>query len=74
MPRSNRIARILLDADFVGAAKDKLAETIQQQAALGIRTRYQDRAHDIQIIFYSPDGLSIELKDKVDYDVQVHRP
>jgi hypothetical protein len=61
----------ILDVDFVGTAKDKLAETIQQQAALGIRTRYQDRSHDIQIVFYSPEGLSIELTDKVDYDVQV---
>jgi hypothetical protein len=61
----------LLNADFVGTAKDKLTETIQQQAALGIRTRYQDRAHDLQIVFYSPEGLSIELTDNVDYDVQV---
>jgi hypothetical protein len=61
----------LLDSSFVGTAKDKLTDTIQQQAALGIRTHYQDRAHDIQIIFYSPEGLSIELTDKVEYDVQV---
>jgi hypothetical protein len=61
----------ILDADFVGTAKDKLAETIQQQSALGIRTRYQDLSHDLQIVFYSPEGLSIELTDRVDYDVQV---
>jgi hypothetical protein len=61
----------LLDPAFVGTAKDKLTETIQEQAALGIRTRYQDRSHDIQIVFYSPEGLSIELNDKVEYDVQV---
>jgi hypothetical protein len=61
----------LLDADFVGTAKDKLADTIQEQAKLGIRTRYQDRAHDLQIVFYSPDGLSIQLVDSVDYDVQI---
>jgi hypothetical protein len=61
----------LLDPSFVGTAKDKIAETIRQQAALGIRTRYQDRAHDIQIVFYSPVGLSLELTDKVEYDVQV---
>jgi hypothetical protein len=61
----------LLEPDFVGTAKDKLAETIQQQATLGIRTRYQDRAHDIQIVFYSPEGLSIELTDKVVYDVEI---
>ncbi len=61
----------LLDADFVGVAKDKLADTVRQQAKLGIRMRYQDRAHDLQIVFYSPDGLSIELKDTAEYDVQL---
>lgn len=61
----------LLDPAFVGTAKDKLTETILSQAALGIRTRYQDRAHDLKIVFYSPEGLSIELTDKVEYDVEV---
>ena len=62
---------VLLDADFVGTAKEKLADTIQQQAALGIRTHYQDISHDLQIVFYSPEGLSIELTDNVEYNVQV---
>jgi hypothetical protein len=61
----------LLTADFVGDAKDKLTATIQEQAKLGIRAHYQDRAHDVQIVFYSPEGLSIELIDTVDYDVQL---
>jgi hypothetical protein len=59
----------LLDADFVGNAKTNLLATIQQQAALGIHTSYQDRNHNIQIVFYSPEGLSIELIDNVEYDV-----
>jgi hypothetical protein len=61
----------LLNRDFVGTAHQKLTETIQQQAKLGIKTSYQDRSHDIQIVFYSPEGLSVELVDNVDYDVQV---
>ena len=61
----------LLDADFVGTARDKFAETIQQQASAGIRTQYKDVSHDLKIIFYSPEGLSIEMTDKVDYDIQV---
>jgi hypothetical protein len=61
----------LLNADFVGTAKDKLTDTVQGQARLGIRTRYQDRSHDLQIVFYSPDGLSIQLIDNAEYDVQV---
>lgn len=61
----------LLNADFVGTAKDKLTKTIEEQAAAGIHTRYTDKAHDLQIVFYSPEGLSIELQDDVDYEVQV---
>lgn len=61
----------LLGADFVGLAKQKLAKTIDQQAAAGIHTRYVDRSHDVQVVFYSPDGLSIELTDQVSYDVQI---
>jgi hypothetical protein len=61
----------LLDRDFIGNAKDKLTATIRAQAAAGLHTRYVDRSHDLQIVFYSPDGMSIELTDTVDYDVQV---
>jgi hypothetical protein len=61
----------ILDAEFVGAARDKLADTIGEQAKLGIQTRYQDRAHHIQFVFYSPEGVSIELIDQVEYDLQV---
>jgi len=61
----------LLDSDFVGTARDKLTDTIQEQSKLGIRTLYQDRAHDLQIVFYSPEGLSIQLVDHVEYDMQV---
>ncbi|HUY93842.1 MAG TPA: hypothetical protein VMU71_01045 [Terracidiphilus sp.] len=63
----------LLDRDFVGGARDKLAETIRQQARLGLRTSYQDRSHDVQIVFYSPEGLSVELTDNVQYDLEVRR-
>ena len=52
-------------------AKEKLANTVREQRELGINTRYHDRAHNIQITFYSPEGLSLQLVDTVDYDVQV---
>ncbi len=61
----------LLDRDFVGDAREKLAETVREQAAVGLKTSYQDRRHDVQIVFYSPEGLSIELIDNVEYDVEV---
>lgn len=65
----NRVG--LLDPYFVGTARDKLAATIQQQSKLGVRTRYQDIAHDIRFVFYSPEGLSVQLTDRVIYDEQV---
>lgn len=61
----------LLEQNFVGIALDKFKSTVQQQALIGVHARYQDRAHDLQVIFYSPDGLSIELLDNVVYDQQV---
>jgi hypothetical protein len=61
----------LLDQNFVGIARDKLADTIQEQLKLGIHARYQDRAHHLQIVFYSPEGLSIQMVDTVEYDQQV---
>ena len=61
----------LLDAYFVGTARDKIAETIDGQIKSGIHTQYQDRMHDLQIVFYSPEGLSIQILDTVEYEERV---
>jgi hypothetical protein len=61
----------LLDQSFVGTARDKLANTIDEQLKLGIHTHYQDRSHELQIVFYSPEGLSIQIIDTVEYEQQV---
>ena len=60
-----------LDPDFIGAARDRLGETIAAQTRSGIHSRYQDRFHDLQIVFYSPEGLSIQMTDNVEYEQQV---
>ena len=61
----------LLDADFVGIAKEQLSATIRDQQKLGLQTRYQDRKHEIHLVFYSPEGWSLQLLDTVEYDVQL---
>lgn len=61
----------LLDAYFVGQAKQELARTIEQQKSAGIHTGYQDTSHNIRVVFYSPEGLSIQLIDDAEYDVHV---
>lgn len=63
----------LLDQDFVGTSLRKLTGTIAEQRKLGLRTRYQVLSHNLQIVFYSPDGLSIQLTDSVDYNEQIVR-
>jgi hypothetical protein len=60
-----------LDRDFIGTARDKLLSTIESQTRNGIHTRYQDQSHDLQIVFYSPEGLSIQLIDNVQYEQKV---
>jgi hypothetical protein len=61
----------LLDASFVGPAREKLSEAIQGQQSSGMKTVYRDTAHQFKIVFYSPEGLSIQIVDNVEYDVQV---
>ncbi len=61
----------LLNDSFVGLAKDKLSNTIRAQEAAKITTAYHDRSHDLKVTFYSPEGLSIQLVDEVEYDMEV---
>ena len=61
----------LLDEDFIDTAKDKLADAIDEQAKAGVHTRFQDRVHHIRFLFYSPEGLSIELVDDAEYNVEI---
>ena len=61
----------LLDAAFVGVAREKLAETVRAQQNLGIQSAYQEQSHHLQVAFYSPEGLSIQLLDDVEYDLVI---
>jgi putative sterol carrier protein len=59
-----------LDPDFVGVALDNLRERVNQQQRSGLRTRYVDRGHNLQAIFYSAEGSAIQLRDTAQFDVQ----
>ena len=64
-------APAILDAFFIGTAKTTLTNTIEQQKHLKIHTSYKDVSHNIKIVFYSPEGLSIQLVDDVECQVDV---
>ncbi len=61
----------ILENDFVGIAQEKLASAVEEQAKAGLHRRYIDRGHKVDIVFYSPDGLSIELRDTAQMEIQV---
>jgi len=60
----------LIDNAFVGVAEEKLVSAIEQQAKAGLHRRYVDRGHKVDVLFYSPDGSSMQLRDTAQIDVQ----
>jgi hypothetical protein len=61
----------LLDAYFTGLAKQDLTQRVNSQIQSGLRTRYTDRGHKLDAIFYSPAGDAMELRDHAQLDIQV---
>jgi hypothetical protein len=60
-----------LDSGFIGFARDRLAQRIADQQKSGMRVRYVDRGHNVQAIFYSPEGSTMQLRDTLHYDLEV---
>ena len=60
----------ILDADFVGVALDELKDRVNQQQKSGLRTRYIDHGHQLQAIFYSPEGSAVQLRDTAQLEIQ----
>ena len=56
---------------FCQRRQRKIDGTVGQQKALGIETAYRDASHDLQVVFYSPEGLSIQLLDNAEYDMEI---
>jgi hypothetical protein len=61
----------LLENDFVGVAQQKLQERVAEQAKAGLRTRYIDHGHQLDVLFYSPEGSSIQVRDTARLEIQV---
>jgi hypothetical protein len=60
-----------LTDNFSGYALNRLTQRVKDQKAQGITTKIIDRGHNVEAIFYSPDGSAIELKDTVTMETQV---
>ncbi len=60
----------LIDNDFVGVAQEKFAAAVEQQAKANLHRRYVDHGHKVDVLFYSPDGTSMQLRDTAQLEVQ----
>ena len=60
----------ILNSDFVGVALDELKDRVNQQQKSGLRTRFIDHGHQLQAIFYSPEGSAVQLRDTAQFEVQ----
>ena len=61
----------LIAGDFVGVADDKLTTAVEQQSKAGLHRRYVDRGHKVDVLFYSPDGTSMQLRDTAQLEIQL---
>jgi hypothetical protein len=61
----------LLDEYFTGLAKSALTNRVRSQVKSGLHTRYQDRGHKLDAIFYSPSGDAMQLRDRAQLDIQI---
>lgn len=61
----------LLDAYFTGLERDTLKQRVKSQIVAGLHTRYSDRGHKLDAIFYAPAGDAMELRDRAQLDMQV---
>src|SRR5947209_9030999 len=61
----------LLNAHFTGFAKDNFAQRVADQRRAGVHTRYRDLGHHASILFYSPEGLGVQLLDEAQMEIQI---
>ena len=61
----------LLNAHFTGFARDNFGQRIADQRRAGVHTRYRDLGHRANIVFYSPDGLGVQLLDEAQIEIQI---
>ena len=61
----------LLDGYFTGFAKQDFTQRINSQLKSGLHTRYTDRGHKLDALFYSPSGDVMELRDHAQLEMQI---
>ncbi|MGA2743910.1 MAG: hypothetical protein ABSE44_04365 [Candidatus Sulfotelmatobacter sp.] len=56
---------------FAGTASAWLNDAVTSQQRNGISSRYLKQIHQLEAVFYAPEGDLIELHDTAEYDLQI---
>ena len=60
-----------LEGPFAGEAKQWLHQTVASQQHSGLSRRYLDQSHQLEAVFYAPEGDVMELHDTAQYQLQI---
>jgi hypothetical protein len=60
----------LLNSEFVGYAQDHWLQAVKAQKVAGLSRRIVDQGHHVQVIFYSPDGSAMQLRDTAQLEIE----
>ena len=60
-----------LEGPFTGDAKQWLRQTVLGQQQSGLTQRYLNQSHQVDAVFYAPEGDVIELHDTAQYRLQI---
>lgn len=61
----------LVNQSFVGIAREKIGQLVSQQKQAGLKRRYVDRGHKLEVLFYSYEGSALQLRDTAQLEIQV---
>ncbi len=56
---------------FSGEAMQWLRQTVASQQKSGLSRRYLDQSHQLEVVFYAPEGDVMELHDTAQYELQI---
>ena len=60
-----------LEGPFAGEAKTWLKGTVASQQRSGLSQRYVNQNHQVEAVFYAPEGDVMELHDTAEYQLQI---
>ena len=60
-----------LEGAFAGDAKQWLRQTVAGQQQSGLTQRFADQNHQLEAVFYAPEGDVMELHDTAQYQLQI---